>query len=744
MFLVTYIGSAWTNLFPPSLRSAARIYLAPSLGLATLTILAGLLGWFLPMGDTVLLPIMLAIILVLVGILQRRNIVSIFYRALSTGMFGLICGITLLVPLLIYGGFNSHNDAFTYLVHSNWLQDNAFGSMIPEELISPLSTQVALYQKGGLRMGASFFLGFIQALLNLKWSYEVYPAAAISAVAVGCYAIGFPLAIALRSVDRRIGLLLLCLPAFSLGGLVFGANLGFLPQTFGLALGAGLLFSLGPLSRWLITQKPSAYEVAKTSLPLAFLFSSAVLVYSELSPLLLIAVLLNCLILGFRFGVWRRLLIFNLSVILVCIFLLNTELFRTYQALKAQSGVSVGTPVDWPFVGFAAHALGLQGGAWDLFQWSALNNWLSPSFFLGITLLICAVVILLSASRALMDEILSGAFLPSAIILLNLFLGIVYFRYFVASPFPLGVGQSWSQFKLSEWAHPFAMLFVIFSITQCRKFLGKYFNYFIISLFVAGLIGAIIVSIERVAPLAGYYGNTHDLSLYYRELRQAVLKNCPKNTPIYIDLGGENHKFRQMAAYYLGDRDLASDWSDDGYIFPQLLPDRITHSLNSGDCVVELNSQDGLLSRGTTIGTLRVGVFDAKGQIRITSVSGAHGRETDNKSWWHWVERKIVFILKPLHVPQNSTQVKLNFEYATRGKQKLRLSFESHNGVRSEVIIQSPGDALIAYEKILEISPAGLESLTIETDGSPSRLGEHDGRMASFIVRNVSLSPVNK
>ena len=57
------------------------------------------------------------------------------------------------------------------------------------------------------------------------------------------------------------------------------------------------------------------------------------------------------------------------------------------------------------------------------------------------------------------------------------------------------------------------------------------------------------------------------------------------------------------------------------------------------------------------------------------------------------------------------------------------------------MIIQSVGDALVTYEKVLEVSPAELYSLTIETDGSPSRLGEHDGRIASFMVRNVALSP---
>ena len=41
--LANWIGRAWGGLFPYRLRGAARFYLAPVLGLATLTIIASLL-----------------------------------------------------------------------------------------------------------------------------------------------------------------------------------------------------------------------------------------------------------------------------------------------------------------------------------------------------------------------------------------------------------------------------------------------------------------------------------------------------------------------------------------------------------------------------------------------------------------------------------------------------------------------------------------------------------------------------
>lgn len=50
---------------------------------------------------------------------------------------------------------------------------------------------------------------------------------------------------------RSQRLLLLALPAFGLGGLTFGANFGFMPQTLGMALAAGALFMAGPVLDWI-------------------------------------------------------------------------------------------------------------------------------------------------------------------------------------------------------------------------------------------------------------------------------------------------------------------------------------------------------------------------------------------------------------------------------------------------------------------------------------------------------------
>lgn len=739
----TLIGRAWGELFPYRLRGPARFYLAPVLGLATLTIIASLLGRILPLGNSALVPV-LVVSLTAWALVREPSSTRAFRHGLWVSIFGIVCGASVLAPLFAFGAFNAHNDGFTYLVHSNWLQGNAFGDAIAAEQITPLTTQVALYQQAGLRMGGSFLLALAQSLLNLQWSYEAYPAVVISAIAACCLAIGFPLAQPLRSVRRRTRLALLALPAFTLGGLVFGGNLGFLPQTVGLSIGAGLLFAVGPSLRWVSIGDASSWTIAKVALPPVALFSAAVFAYSELAPFLVVAVLGSGFVLAFRFGAWDRVLVYTGLLVGLASLLLNTELIRAYAALRMQTGAVVGSPVDWSLLGYVAHAFGMHGGAWDGFQWTLPESAGSVFFFLGVAITSLLAVIVLSGSRAIVDKTLNGVLLPAAVVLMVFCAGLLYFRYFVPSPFPKGVGQSWSQFKLADWAHPFAMAFALLAVVHLRQRMGKYFDQLVVFIFAAGLISSALIGVARTTPFIEYYGGTRDLNRFYQEFRQAVLANCPRSAPVYLALNGQHHKFRQMAVYFLPDRVTTSDWMDDGYIFASLPDERRTQALNAGDCVVEPVAQGGWLSKGATVGPFRIGVFGGQGQVRIASADGAHDRETDGNNWWHWVERKVIFQLQPLYVPEEATQAKLHFEYGTRGKQTLTVHIRTRDGSSRQLLLHSQGDAPATFERIIDLPPSKLTEVSIETDGQASRLGEQDARMAAWIIRNVVITPASQ
>lgn len=748
--LATLIGRAWGALFPYRLIGLARFYLAPALGLATLTIIASLAGRVLPLGNSVIVPVLVVGLMVWALVCESR-ITQAFRHGMWVSIFGLACGVSILGPLFAFGAFNAHNDGFTYLVHANWLQAHAFGDAIAVEQVTPLTTQVSLYQQEGLRMGGSFLLALAQSLLNLQWSYEVYPAVVISAIAACCLAIGFPLAQSLRPIRRHTRLALLALPAFTLGGLVFGANLGFLPQSVGLSIGAGLLFAVGPLLRWVSNENSPSRAIAKAALPSVALFSAAVFAYSELAPFLLVAILGGGFLIALRFRAWGRVVVYTGLLLGLSILLLNTELIRAYAALRAQSGVVVGSPVDWSLLGYAAHAFGIHGGAWDGFQWTMPESSGSVFFVLGLVLTGIVGAVMLSGGRTLARTTLSGALMPSAVVLMVFCAGLLYFRYFVPSPFPKGIGQSWSQFKLADWAHPFAMAFALLALVHLRQRMEKYFDQvvalvFVVTLTSATLIGvarATLVGVARATPLIQYYGGTRDLNRFYQEFRQTVLANCPRSAPVYLALNGQHHKFRQMAVYYLPDREVHSDWMDDGYIFARLPTERRMQTLNAGDCVVEPVAQGGWLSKGVTVGPFRIGVFDSQGQVRIAAATGAYDQETDGNNWWHWVERKVTFRLQPLYVPKDAIQARLHFEYGTRGKQTLTVCIRTRDGSSRTFLLHSQEDAPSKFEKMIDLPPSELVEISVETDGRASRLGEQDARMAAWTIRNLNITPVS-
>lgn len=739
--LATLIGRVWGEVLPYRFKGIARFYLAPSLGLASLTLIASLIGRLLPLGNSVV-PLLVIALLVWV-LVREKHMGQAFRHALMVSAFGIVCGASILGPLFNFGGFDAHNDTFTYLVHGNWLQENVFGDIIPLDKVTPLTTQVLMFQDLSWRMGASFLLALLQALLNLRWSSEVYPAVVVAAISACCLGIGFPLARALRPMPRSIRLALLSLPAFSLGGLVFGANLGFFSQTVALALGASLLFAVGPLFLWASTTNATRLAIGKAALPSAALFAATTFTYPELAPFLLVAVLGSGFIVAFRLRAWKNMLVHGGVLLGFSILLLNTELVRAYATIRTQSVVVTGTPVDWTLLGYVAHAFGLHGGAWGGFQWTTPENIGSRDFVFGLILFGLMLGAVLAGVRSVWRTTMNGTLVPVVVVLLIFASGILYFRYFVPSPFPKGVGQSWSQFKLSEWAHPFVMAFVLLAVTDLRSRWGKRVDRTVVALFMIGLVCTILISVTRVTPLMHYYRGVSDLNRFYLEFRDTVLATCPRNAPVYLSLGGPHYKFRQMAALYLYDREVTSDWMDDGYIYETLPVERRTQGLTVGSCVVEPLGPDGLLSHGTVIGPFRVGIYEGRGEIRIASVAGAYDHESDGQNWWHWVEHKLIFTLQPRFVPDDATKTKLRFEYRTRGKQTLALRLIKRNGSGREILLQSNGDASAMFDQVIDVPPVELAEISIETDGKAFPLGDRDTRRAAWIIRNVKITPVS-
>lgn len=737
--VATLIGRGLASLFPYSLRGVARFYLAPILGLSGLTVFASLAGRYVPLGDSRIVSLVLVAAIV-ICLLQERDLRAAVKQTVGVGAFGLACGASMLGPLLVFGGFNAHNDAFTYLAHADWLQSHAFMDIIAVDEVTPLTTQVRLYQQAGLRMGASFLLALVQALVSLEWSFDVYPAVIIATMAGGCLSIGFPLARILRVIGRPTRLALLALPAFTLGGIVFAANLGFLPQSLGLALGSGFLFAAGPALRW-ISSKNMNISLPATwlAIPLAMLLAASVFAYSELAPFLVFGLAGSGLVMAFRTGNLKRTGAWIALVGILSVLLLNTELGRAYAALRMQAGAVVGSPVDWSLVGYFAHALGTHGGAWDLLQWTRPDSERGV-FWAGVAITGVLCGLLLSGRRSLVRITANGILMPAAVTLLALGIGLVYFRYFVPSPFSLGVGQSWSQFKLADWAHPFLMVFLILASASVLRRIGRWSSVIVTGTFVVTLFMAASFGILRTTPLMHHYPGVQDLNAFYHDFRTTVLNIC-SNATVYLSLFDQHHKFRQMAAYYLPDRRVASDWTGDGYITATLPSDRIQETVAPGDCVIEPDGSGGWLSAGTAVGPFRVGIYDGDGKIRVLSIAGAHGRETDGANWWHWVESTAIFELRPEAIVEGMTRTRISFEYGTRPRQTLVVRVSTSDGNSREFRLEGQKDGMARFVETVALPPERIAEMRIESDGQATPLSEQDQRMAAWLIRNLSVTP---
>ncbi|MBA2652440.1 MAG: hypothetical protein H0U73_09275 [Tatlockia sp.] len=607
LFLSTLIGRAWCAVFPYKSRATALFYLSPILGLASFTIIATLVGKILPLGGMHIVPCITAALLLGV-ILRERQLKQAIYQASWVGLYGIVCGLTILIPLFTFGALNTHNDSFLYLAHSNWLQEHAFNYKISNEEITPLNTAILIFQNQGLRMGASFLLAFFQALFKLNWSYDLYPAIIISVITACCLALGFPLAKVLSPLKRKYRLALLALTAFNIGGLFYGATNGFFSQTVGLSLGASLLFVTGPLFYWIATAKPNTLAILKATIPSILLFVSLTFAYSELDPFLGLGIVTSAFIIAFRSHAWKGMLsclsfLFGISAIL-----LNVELIRVYKSLSMESHAVVGTPVEWNLIGFIGHIFGVHSGQGEVFQW-AMPSLMGTNYATwGLVFLAALFSMLLIEWRSVWRAINQGILMPAAMVLFIFLAGLVYFRYFVPSPFDRGTGQSWSQFKLSDWANPCLMALVLFAIAGFHRRFRKGFRILMPSLFVIFMVFTVYLSMVRSDILMTYnYYGIRNLEKLYLTIRKEVLAHCPLNSPIYLSLKDDHHKFRQMMAYFLYDREIKGDWAEDVYIYTVLPLEKRNQKSSPGDCVIE--PMDGHLAHnGVGVGGYRIGM----------------------------------------------------------------------------------------------------------------------------------------
>jgi hypothetical protein len=735
--VMTLVGRQLVGTLPYRLRPRAKLYLAPALGLALLVIVASTVGRFV---GFVTVPGVVTAVTAMAGqwaLSRECNKIQAITHALLVAMVSLVAGSAILMSVLRYGGYDSYSDAFTYLVHGNWLQHHGFIDFIPPDQVEPYSTQIYLYQVYGFRMGASYVLGWVQAAAGLEWSYLAYPVVLSLAAAAFSFAVLFAASLFCRM--RRVdGYLLACLPALSPGAMTFSMIKGFLPQSFGLMMGLAFL-SLGGALIAEFTSRPRQIP-RKTfwgiSLILGGLGACAVTCYSELSPFLAVAIVFTVgVVLVLRPKSRGEVLRFVGASALTALVLLNWEAWRAVKALQILATGVVGWPVDWPAVNFLGFAFGLHGGSGDYaVDWLFGNNtWLNWAALAALL-----AVILWAWQRPIRIHFIAA--LPLLCFGGLCAIAFAYFRYVSASPFPIGKGQSWSEFKLANWVFLVTAVLTVGAVSALAMKSGQ-------RLAVASLLiliglglaenykGAAPRTAHVIADL-GASGPIFDTAL---ELRADVKHAITTRDVVYLDTGGLQ-KLQQLIIYFLYDVHITSNWLDN-YIGNHLPADKRVGRPEQAKYVVELSASvpPALQPKELwTVGSLTMlRQSDAVRYDKIVTVSGGYEREVGPSRWWYWVNERIDFQIDTAAVPAATGRL-VSFEYWLSPDRSLTLEIVGrHDDMRID--LPAPPAVQGSFEKIVPASFGPIEHIILTGEGQPTQLSQQDPRVVRFLVANLNV-----
>jgi hypothetical protein len=133
----------------------------------------------------------------------------------------------------------------------------------------------------------------------------------------------------------------------------------------------------------------------------------------------------------------------------------------------------------------------------------------------------------------------------------------------------------------------------------------------------------------------------------------------------------------------------------------------------------------------------------AKGQVHLRQVAGAHGRESDGKDWWHWIDMAARFESRALFPDPDSKRSRVDFTYGTLGPQTLSVTLRSRSGAERRTLLRvAQATERARFEGVFDLDAADVLAIEIKTDGPSMPLSPSDPRQAALVVRNLTLSPV--
>ena len=736
LWVATAFGRRLTDLLPKSLRESAAFYVAPLLGLASLVLIAKVYGWLSPFKPRLSIAISLG--LLFFGIVFEKKKFALFRDLAILSVFIIIVTLPILAPAIRFDAFNPFNDTFTYLVHGQWLQAHAFSEAARGSGFFPAETQVALYQWGAHRMGSSFFLGFVQSLFRLEWSYFAYLPTVSLVFALGSLTLGG----IIRQVlpVSKISCLALCaLPAFMMNGFAFGAQYGFFPQTFGLAFSTGIACLIPGLAADVLCSKPGWIRQFFNFLPLALCGSAFLICYGDMFTMMAAAVLLFFLwVCVLHWSEKTRLLGTALVLTAQVSVLVNSEGIRLFKNLMgSMSNVATGAarfgwPMYWSPLEFMAHSFGMKSSFQsDLFFVDRIiSTWIFP------VVLIVMILVLAKILRAK-----QGSLAILFLVCVNIILWSAFLKFRYATP-SLGkeVGFTFIQYKISKWAVPFNLALLGVVIAWVLSNAGRY-KRACQCIFAIAAVAGMAFQYLIVAPI--HTKQFQDETTLVRssfnmllELRSRVA-SIPKDQVIYLGFGGEHHKLRQMVAYILSDRKLASKYDDDGYIAGTIPLAERNMPIETADWMIQWK----LVPTADENPLDRVGPFFIRRApfsfFQLESITGAYDTESGDKKSWNWIKDDVEY---RFHGVGKTQGAKVRFEFLVSGQPRtLFLELDTAAGKRmASYTIPMPG-GWGRYESPVINTDAQDLIVRFRADGEPARLSAGDPRVTKYLIQNLSL-----
>jgi len=159
-----------------------------------------------------------------------------------------------------------------------------------------------------------------------------------------------------------------------------------------------------------------------------------------------------------------------------------------------------------------------------------------------------------------------------------LLIAFAYFRWAVGSPWNLGQGQTWNQFKIMNWISPVLLTFLGLAVSQLAQKHWRMVYGLLIIWAGVGAYAQVELHCKSMPTICKELGYTyHPLKTYEHLLKELHDKNL--TGPILISHAGTSLKRRQLATYFLMDVSLLGDWKDDDYLWhmPAVHPPAIWH-----------------------------------------------------------------------------------------------------------------------------------------------------------------------